>query len=46
MHAPIGLRDVLSETFNWRGTGLEITVLVIAIALALLGFRAVYAVFA
>lgn len=46
VHAPIGLRDVLSETFNWRGTGLEITVLVIAIALALLGFRAVYAVFA
>lgn len=45
VHAPIGLRDVLSETFNWRGTGLEITVLVIAIALALLGFRAVYAVF-
>jgi fumarate reductase subunit C len=45
VHAPIGLRDVLSETFNWRGSSLEITVLVIAIALALLGFRAVYAVF-
>lgn len=45
VHAPIGLRSVLSETFNWRGTGLEITVLVIGAALALLGLRAVYAVF-
>lgn len=45
VHAPIGLRTVLSETFNWRGTGLEITVLVIGLLLALWGFRAVYAVF-
>jgi len=46
VHAPIGLRDVLSETLNWRGSGLEITVLVIGVLLALMGFRAVYAVFA
>ena len=45
VHAPIGLRSVLAETFNWRGRGLELTVLAIGIALALLGFRAVYAVF-
>lgn len=45
VHAPIGLRSVLSETFNWRGSGLEATVLAIGIALALLGLRAVYAVF-
>src|SRR6185295_7232659 len=44
-HAPIGLRNILSETFNWRGGGLDITVMVIALALALWGFRAVYAVF-
>jgi succinate dehydrogenase subunit C len=46
VHAPIGLRNVLSETFNWRGRSLEMTVLVIGFALAIWGFRAVYAVFA
>jgi fumarate reductase subunit C len=45
VHAPIGLRSLLSETFDWRGTGLEITVLVVAVALAVVGLRAVYAVF-
>src|ERR1700704_6604748 len=45
VHAPIGLRNVLSESFNWRGRSLEITVLALAIVLALWGFRAVYAVF-
>lgn len=45
VHAPIGLRSVLSETFNWRGAGLDSTVIAMAIALALWGFRAVYAVF-
>jgi succinate dehydrogenase subunit C len=46
VHAPIGLRTVLAETFNWRGAGLDTTVAVIGVALALLGLRAVYAVFA
>ena len=46
VHAPIGLRSVLAETFNWRGAGLEVTVMAIGIALAIWGFRAVYAVFA
>jgi fumarate reductase subunit C len=45
VHAPIGLRTILSETFNWRGTGLEFTVLAVALALAVTGLRAVYAVF-
>lgn len=45
VHAPIGLRTILSETFNWRGTGLEFTVLAVALALAATGLRAVYAVF-
>jgi hypothetical protein len=39
------LRSVLAETFNWRGRSLEVTVIVIALALALWGLRAVYAVF-
>ncbi len=45
VHAPIGLRTVLSESFNWRGASLDIAVMVIALALAIWGFRAVYAVF-
>jgi succinate dehydrogenase subunit C len=46
VHAPIGLRNFLSETFDWRGTGADIAIAVTALALALWGFRAVYAVFA
>lgn len=46
VHAPIGLRSILAETFNWRGTGLEVTVLAMGLALALWGLRAVWAVFA
>ena len=45
VHAPIGLRSFLSETFGWRGTGLDIAVMVIALTLAMWGFRAIYAVF-
>ena len=46
VHAPIGLRAVLAETLNWRGAGLDLTVLAMGLALALWGLRAVYAVFA
>jgi fumarate reductase subunit C len=46
VHAPVGLRSVLAETLNWRGRSLEVTVIALGIALALWGFRAVYAVFA
>ena len=45
VHAPIGLRNFLSETFNWRGSGLNITVMAVALTLAMWGFRAVIAVF-
>jgi len=45
VHAPIGLRSVLSETFAWQGRRLDWTVFVVGIALAFLGFRAVWAVF-
>jgi fumarate reductase subunit C len=46
VHAPIGLRSVLAELFSWRGRSLEAAVVAVGIALALWGFRAVYAVFA
>ena len=45
VHAPIGLRGVLAETFGWRGGSLDLAVGVMGVVLALLGFRAVYAVF-
>ena len=45
IHAPIGLRSVLTESFNWRGSSLDIAVMAIGLALAVWGFRAVYAVF-
>ncbi|HXF68019.1 MAG TPA: succinate dehydrogenase [Burkholderiales bacterium] len=45
VHAPIGLRSVLAESFGWRGRSLEIAVLALALALATTGLRAVYAVF-
>lgn len=46
VHAPIGLRNFLSETFDWRGGSLNAVVAALGVALALWGFRAVYAVFA
>jgi fumarate reductase subunit C len=45
VHAPIGLRTILSETFDWRGRSLDIAVMATALTLAIGGFRAVYAVF-
>ncbi len=44
VHAPIGLRNVLAESFGWRGRGADLVVLIAAAALAFYGWRAVYAV--
>jgi fumarate reductase subunit C len=44
VHAPIGLRNVLTEMFGWRGRGYEIAMLLFGVVLALWGWRAVYAV--
>jgi len=44
VHAPIGLRNVLSETFGWRGRSLDIAMLCVGLTLAMWGWRAVYAV--
>jgi fumarate reductase subunit C len=44
VHAPIGLRNVLAETFGWRGRTLDVFVLVVAVAIAATGLRAVVAV--
>lgn len=46
VHAPIGLRNVLSEAFHWRGRGFEFLMIALGVILALWGWRAVYAVVA
>lgn len=46
VHAPIGLRNALSEHLRWRGWTLEAAMLLLAGALLGLGLRAVWAVFA
>lgn len=46
VHAPIGLRAICSEWLGWRGRSLSVAVHLLAVALAVLGLRAVWAVFA
>ena len=45
VHAPIGLRPVLTEWLGWRGRWREAFVLAFGVLLALLGMRAVLTVF-
>jgi succinate dehydrogenase subunit C len=44
-HAPIGLRNVVREWTPWHGRSLDVALLVFALLLSVLGFRAVFAVF-
>jgi len=45
VHGPIGLRNILTETFGWRGAGLNLGMGVVGVALLFWGGRAVFAVF-
>jgi fumarate reductase subunit C len=45
VHAPIGLRAILAEWMGWRGRGAAMLVHLLAVLLAALGLRAVWAVF-
>lgn len=45
VHAPIGLRTILSEMTGWRGRGANIFAAALGLSLALWGLRAVLAVF-
>jgi fumarate reductase subunit C len=44
VHAPIGLRNVVAELLGWRGRAVDGALVVIALALAWSGWRAVYGV--
>jgi fumarate reductase subunit C len=46
VHAPIGLRTILSETIGWRGWTLDLSMLFMGLLLAAWGLRAAWAVFA
>jgi len=46
LHAPIGVRNVLREWTAWRGRSLDTAMLILALALAATGLRAVWAVIA
>jgi succinate dehydrogenase subunit C len=46
IHAPIGLRAVISEWVGWRGRPLDILLAVASLGLLWIGLRAAMAVFA
>jgi len=46
VHAPIGLRNVVREWTPWRGATLDAALAVFALCLLVLGWRAVFAVYA
>lgn len=46
VHVPIGLRAIAREWAGWRGPGLDAILAAIAAALLVLGWRAVWAVYA
>ena len=46
VHVPIGLRNILAETFSWRGRARAATMLAVGVFLLLFGLRAVWAVYA
>jgi fumarate reductase subunit C len=46
IHAAIGLRNIASETFRWRGASLEWSAMAVAALLLAMGGRAVIAVVA
>ena len=45
IHAPIGLRPVLTEWLGWRGRSRDAAMLTFAVLLAWIGMRAVLVVF-
>lgn len=46
VHVPVGLRRIADEWLNWRGVWASRASMVVGVALALAGLRAVYALIA
>jgi fumarate reductase subunit C len=45
IHAPIGLARIAQEWLNWRGRGLNVSLLLLALLMAFTGLRAVWGVY-
>jgi fumarate reductase subunit C len=45
VHAPIGLRSIVTEWLGWRGAARDVFLVGLAMLLATLGMRAVFGVF-
>ena len=45
IHAPIGLRNIATETFGWRGRSLDIAVALFAALLLVSGWRTILGLF-
>jgi len=45
IHAPIGLRNIVTEWTTWRGRSLDVALAIFAVVLLLLGVRAALAVY-
>jgi fumarate reductase subunit C len=46
IHAPIGLRPVMTEWLGWRGRSRDVAVTIFAVVIAWMGMRSVLTVFA
>ena len=46
VHVPIGLKAIAAEWLRWRGRSAIVAAMLVALAILLMGLRAVYAVFA
>jgi len=46
VHVPIGLKAIAAEWLRWRGPSAIVVAMLVALAILLMGLRAVYAVFA
>jgi fumarate reductase subunit C len=44
IHVPIGLKAIAAEWLRWRGRSIGIAAIVVALAILVMGLRAVYAV--
>ena len=44
VHVPIGLKAIAAEWLRWRGRGASVAAMIVALAILVMGLRAVYAV--
>lgn len=45
VHVPIGLKAIAGEWLSWRGRSVSVAAIAVALAMLVMGLRAIYAVF-